>query len=70
MTTDRKPSNRWRVYGSSPAMVNCRSERAAYDRVAALAKLGSRATVYHWEDGGWVLYERIESQEPSTEGKG
>lgn len=63
--TTRSPSKRWRVYGARGISEDHRSERAAYDHVQTLLRNDTRATVYHWEDGGWVLYERIDpAKEP------
>jgi hypothetical protein len=59
MTTTRKPSKPWRVYGTRLS-TDHRSQRAAYDAVATLTRLGVQATVYHFEDGRWVKYEVIE----------
>lgn len=62
---DRPPSKRWRVYGARGISEDFRSERAAYDQVQTLLRNGTKATVYHWEQGGWVLYERIDpAKEP------
>ena len=62
---DRKPSKPWRVYGARGISNDHRSERAAYDEVQTLLRNGTKATVYHWEDGSWRLYERIDpAKEP------
>jgi hypothetical protein len=55
-----RPSKPWRVYGPRGISKDHRSERAAYDHVQATLRRGVKATVYHWESGGWVLYERID----------
>jgi hypothetical protein len=59
--SDRKPSKPWRVYGDRGISEDYRSQRAAYDAVGMLTRLGHTAKVYQWEDGSWRLYERIEA---------
>jgi len=62
---DRPPSKKWRVYGARGISEDFRSERDAYDRVQTLLRNDTKATVYHWEEGGWRLYERIDpAKEP------
>lgn len=57
----RPPSNRWRISGVRGAgNLHYRSERAAYDAVEIFVAGGEKVTVYHWEDGSWKLYERID----------
>ena len=59
--TDRPPAKLWRVYGPRSFSTDHRSQRAAYERVRAVTKnLGTTAVVYHWQDGSWLLHERIE----------
>ena len=57
------PAKRWRVT-TSGSSDDYTSERKAYDRVNAFAAIGTaaiglRVTVHHFEDGRWVLYERV-----------
>ena len=59
MTETRAPAKKWRVYGARGLSEDYRSQRAAYDAVNTINRLGSKATVYHWENGRWVLYERL-----------
>ena len=54
------PTKRWRVYGSRGLSTDYRSQRAAYDAVAAITRTGIPAKVYHWEYGLWKLYELID----------
>ena len=54
------PSKRWRVYGARGLSTDYRSQRAAYEAVATITKLGNTARVHHWEYGVWKLYEIIE----------
>ena len=59
------PSKPWRVYGPREFSTDHRSQRAAYERVKSLTRhLGTKATVNHWEDGSWKLYERVEPSTP------
>ena len=60
--SERKPSKPWRVYGARGLSTDYRGQRGAYDAVSSLTKAGTRATVYHWEEGRWVKYEVIEAQ--------
>jgi hypothetical protein len=57
---DRKPGKPWRVYGPDKNLSeDYRSQAAAYEAVGELTGFGHNTTVEHWEDGRWVLYERI-----------
>jgi hypothetical protein len=58
--TTGKPAKPWRVYGARGLSTDYRSQRSAYEAVSSLTKAGTRATVYHWEEGRWVRYEVIE----------
>ena len=58
--TTGKPSKPWRVYGARGLSTDYGSQRGAYEAVSSLTKGGTRATVYQWIDGVWVLYEVIE----------
>lgn len=60
--TTGKPAKPWRVYGGASLTFSedYRSQIAAYEAVQELTGPGHAATVYHWEDGRWVLYEVIE----------
>ena len=70
--SSKTPSKRWRVTYLYAA-IDHRSERAAYDAVNELAgnvtpaELGKQATIHHWEDGRWVLYERVKLTEGGWE---
>ena len=52
----RKP---WRVFGTNDLSEDYESRAAAYEAVRELNGYGHPATVYHWIDGVWVIYERI-----------
>ena len=57
-----KPAKPWRVYGPGSFSTDHRSQRAAYERVNGVTrKLGSKAKVYHWDEGSWRLYEVVEA---------
>ena len=59
--TASKPSKPWRVNGGSgTSTFDFRSQRAAYDHVKAIIRAGHKARIYHWEDGRWALYEKID----------
>ena len=58
---ERKPAKPWRVYGARGIGTDYRSQRAAYEAVATLTKMGIRARVWQWESGSWGLYEVIEA---------
>lgn len=58
-------ANRYRVYGSQPSPVDCGSELAVRRRVSALAKVGSRATVYRLVDGDWERDDAVAASEAS-----
>jgi len=60
MSTPKTPSKKWRVYGANSLHEDYRSQSAAYDAVNELNDWGHTATVWHWEDGDWRLYERVE----------
>jgi hypothetical protein len=60
---DRPPARKWRVYGARGISEDYRSQRAAYDAVKVIVTAGTRARVYHWEDGRWVRYEDVEPGE-------
>jgi hypothetical protein len=64
--TGTKPAKPWRVYGRGPASTDHRSQRAAYEAVETITKMGGRARVYHWEAGSWGLYEVIEAATEAT----
>jgi len=66
MPETKAPSKKWRVYGARGMSTDHRSQRAAYEAVNTITRLGSRATVYHWENGGWKLYERIDALSESS----
>jgi hypothetical protein len=55
----RPPSKPWRVYGARGISVDYRSQRAAYEAVKSITNAGVTARVWHWEDGRWVLFEKI-----------
>lgn len=57
---DRPPSKRWRVYGARGLSTDHRSERAVYEAAETIVNSGTKATIRHWEDGRWVLYEVLE----------
>ena len=61
--SDRKPSRPWRVHGARGLSTDHRSERAAYEAVKTITTGhgATRATVYHWENGSWKLYERVDA---------
>ncbi len=66
MDETRAPSKKWRVYGARGISEDYRSERAAYEAVATITRLGSQARVYHWGNGSWNLYEKIEPEGAAT----
>lgn len=55
----RPPTKRWQVR-TPGACEDRRSEKGAYDLALGLARNLLHAEVWHWEDGRWRLYERIE----------
>lgn len=61
MTTikPRPPSKPWRVTWAGGNSEDYRSQRAAYEAVQSITRMLT-ATVYHWVDGVWVLYEIAE----------
>ena len=68
-TPDRPPSKPWRVYGARGMSEDYRSQRAAYEAVSVITRGGNPAKVYHWEDGTWRLFERIDpvTTDPDSE---
>jgi len=55
--------NAWRVYGSIPTPVTCRSRRAARRLARRWARLGIRATLFEEDEArGWVKRARAEAQ--------
>ena len=67
MSTTRPPAKKWRVYGARGLSTDYRSQRAAYDAVASITNAGTKARVWHWEDGSWRLYEQIEPARGGSE---
>ena len=63
--TNRNP---WRVVGTNNLHADYSSQRLAYDAVAELTGFGHAAEVYHWEQGDWRLYERIEAAKEKADG--
>ncbi len=61
------PAKKWRVYGARGLSEDFRSQRAAYEHVRSTVARGATAKVYHWEDGSWRLYERVQ---PTTDSSG
>lgn len=65
----RRPRKPWRVTVTGPDVrteSDHTSERAAYQFMHAALGGGSPATkasVHHWEDGRWQLYETLTPQE-------
>ena len=62
--TGTRPAKPWRVDSPFDRHQDGRAFRgqsAAYDAVAEMTRAGRRATVFHWEDGSWRLYEVIEA---------
>ena len=70
--TPKTPSKRWRVITPERA-AEFRGQQAAYDALNAytadanVATFGRLATVWHWEDGDWRLYERARITENGWE---
>lgn len=60
MTETRAPAKKWRVYGPRGLSTDHRSQRAAYEAVASITNAGTKARVWHWENGSWRRYEDIE----------
>ena len=63
--TKRPPSKPWRVewpsvVNGNPNSEDYSSQRAAYEAVRSITGLRVKATVYHWVQGVWVLYEHCE----------
>lgn len=67
--TDIRPAKPWSVDGPADHGdgERYRSQAAAYEAVAELTGFGHKATVYHWQDGSWRLYERVEVAPAATE---
>lgn len=67
--TSRKPSKPWRVEAYAPELVakTFRGQSAAYEHVQAHLADGWRASVWHWEEGRWCLYERLEPDGSDTD---
>lgn len=59
MSGSSGPSKKWRVRWLATA-ADYRSQALAYEQVRRITGRRTRATVYHWKDGGWQLYERCE----------
>jgi len=73
MQRTKPPSKPWRV--TWPSLVNrdphsedYRSQRAAYEAVESITRNRIKATVWHWENGDWRLYEIAEPVPPQGEG--
>jgi len=60
----KTPAKKWRVSWGPSNATDYPSQPKAYE---ALTEWTGRATVYHWKDGQWRLYERIE---PATDTAG
>lgn len=69
----RAPAKRWRVITLADGTRDYSSEQKAYDVLNQLAAdanavaIGTRATIRHWENGGWTLYERVKITEDGWE---
>ena len=61
MTATKMPAKKWRVMPVDGELVSYTSERKAYDAVNAILDdgHGKTAIVEHWENGRWVLHERL-----------
>jgi hypothetical protein len=57
------PGKPWRVYSANNLSEDYRGQKAAYEAVRGLTGFGHTATVWHWEDGGWVKYEVIDPED-------
>jgi hypothetical protein len=68
--TTGKPGKPWRVYGVNNLSEDYRSEKGAYEAVRELSGFGHPATVWHWEEGGWRLYDQVDPPAPSAEKEG
>ena len=70
--TTKTPAKRWRVITPERAGDH-RSERAAYDALntytadADITVFGRMATVWHWENGDWRIYEHARITENGWE---
>jgi hypothetical protein len=69
VTATRSPSKPWRVYGARGISTDYASKRAAYEAVESIAGTGtrpgiSRAKVFHWISGSWVIHDIIEPIPP------
>lgn len=60
MSETKAPTRKWRVRPRGGENIAYRSERAAYDAIPAISADGKTAIVEHWENGRWVLYERLD----------
>ena len=58
----KAPAKKWRVMPVDGELVSYTSERKAYDAVLAILDdgHGKTAIVEHWENGRWLLYERLD----------
>lgn len=61
---DRPPAKRWQVR-TPTSCEDRRSQKGAYELALGLANALLSSEVWHWEDGSWRLYERVE---PAPEG--
>jgi hypothetical protein len=53
----RTPSKPWRIYTPNGNSFDYSSMREAIDTAQSIIAGGGRATLYHWRDGSWHLYE-------------
>lgn len=58
-----RPGKPWRVYGGLGIYQDHRSQRAAYEAAAVIAKAGKRARIWHWEDDRWIRYDELHPKE-------
>ena len=63
MPETKAPSKKWRVMPIDGDYVSYTSQRKAWDAVNAILDdgFGTTAIVEHWENGRWMLYERLDA---------
>ena len=56
-----EPARPWVVRAASGFSTSHRSMATAFEQVKAVPASGLPAYVYRWHDGGWILYECLET---------
>jgi hypothetical protein len=54
---DRRPSKPWRVIAADGVTTDYTSEPKAYATVRQVIAATGGATVRHWENGTWILWD-------------